>query len=105
MFYNDGWFWHSTEISRYDNKVASKTKNGWKYEIEVPGFDKESLTIEIDGVLLIIKGEKEGKVINKLYSLTKSQRECEIEAKVKNGLLTLTFIEPFDKQSKKIEIK
>lgn len=61
------------------------------YTIDVPGFNKENLSIEISNSVLLITGETENRKIDRKYGIYHIQYES-VEAEVKDGILTLTFV-------------
>lgn len=69
-------------------------------EIEVPGFNSENLNIEITDGILTVAGKNDTKKIYKQYSIGLIE---DVKADIKDGILTLTLIEPA-KQVKKIQL-
>lgn len=83
--------------------------NGKTYEIALPGFSKEDLKIEVDGRILSISAEIDEKdesrwrhSFHKRYELPNDANTDQIEAKMENGILSLTFGEV--KEAKKVTI-
>jgi HSP20 family molecular chaperone IbpA len=70
-------------------------------EIDVPGFNKENLSIEVVDGIMTIQGETEKRKIFKRYSLNGIE---DINASIKDGVLTLIFAEQ-KKVVKKIELQ
>jgi len=69
-------------------------------EIEVPGFNKDNLKVEISDGILTVQGETESRKIYKKYQLGSIQ---EVKASIKDGILSLTLVEP-EKQTTQIEL-
>ena len=88
-----------------DNEIClTSDENGNNiYEIEVAGFNKDNLNVELNQGILTIQGETDKRKIFKRLSLG---REIEdIDAKVKDGILTITFDCSPQKDVKRIELK
>jgi HSP20 family protein len=77
------------------------------YEIEVPGFNKENLNVEIADGILTVKGERASnsdqrkKQVYKRFTVSQSE---EVDAEIKDGILTLVFKQP-EKKKTKIDVK
>ena len=89
------------------------SENNLVYEIEVPGFNKDNLKVEIENNILTVKGERNldekssyagKKSIHKRVSISKSE---DVEAEIKDGILYLKLKRPEEKKVnvKEIEIK
>ena len=72
--------------------------DGQTYELALPGFSKEDLSIEVDGRILSISAEIDEKEetrlrhsFHKRYTLPNSVNVDSIEAKMENGVLQLSF--------------
>ena len=81
--------------------------NNLVYEIEVPGFNKDNLSVEISNGVLTVHGEREGccgqTKIHKRMAVAESE---EVEAEIADGILTITLIQQVPEvETKKIEIK
>jgi HSP20 family molecular chaperone IbpA len=81
------------------------------YKVEVPGFNKDNLSINIQNDILIIKGKRElkdkerhvgNKSINKKLSIV--DRFSDIDAEIKDGILTVTLMKT-EVEIQKIELK
>ena len=89
--------------------------------VEMPGVDKESLNVNIDGNQLIIQGNKKKDDIGKEYTLLYKERTLgsyerrfeintqidrnKINAEYKEGILKISLAKSEDAQPKKIMIK
>jgi HSP20 family molecular chaperone IbpA len=80
------------------------------YQIEVPGFNKDNLKVEISDGILTIRGEREVK--DKYYAgQSKFFKQLtvgdisEADAEVVDGILTLTVKRPQKEPGKQIEVK
>lgn len=82
------------------------------YEIEVPGFNKDNLSVEINEGILTIQGDREDysnvkagkKTIYKRLAISEVE---DVSAKIEDGILYITLQSPqkTENKSKKIEIK
>ena len=102
------------EFDRVFGECCYENKEGdYVYEIEVPGFSKEDLSVEISNGMLEVKGERKvsdgskfagQKSIYKRLSIGDVQ---DAEASVNNGILTLTLKYPKAdvKQVKVVDVK
>jgi HSP20 family molecular chaperone IbpA len=70
--------------------------------LDVPGFNETNLNIELDNDVLTIKGETENRKYHRQYYT--SQGIEDIDAKIKDGVLTLTLKYP-QRDVKRIEVK
>ena len=87
------------------------TKDGEYMMVEVPGFNKSNLTVEIDGGNLVITGKRTDKVngkdtektISKVINIGEIYDMTQIEATVEDGVLTI--FNPKKKETKPNKIK
>lgn len=61
-----------------------------KYELDVPGFNKDTLKIELSNNRLTIKGKSNDREIDAVYSV--GQKVKDVKAKVKDGILTIEVV-------------
>lgn len=102
----------SVDIYEKDEKVY--------FEAEVPGFNKEDLTIDVKGKLITLSGEKkeekedDGNSYRKERRFGKFQRSFHlgfeadsetVQASYENGILTIEVPKPQEVQAKQIEIQ
>lgn len=99
---------------------VADTKNALKISTEIPGLDKNDLNVSVEGNTLVIKGEKkredkseeEGVVrIERSYgsyyralTLPATVDASKIDAKYKNGVLTLTLPKKEEAKPKQITV-
>ena len=69
-------------------------------EIEVPGFNKDSLNVEISEGILTVSGKTEKRQIYKQYQLGNVD---DVQASIQDGILTLTLVEA-QSQVKRIQL-
>jgi HSP20 family molecular chaperone IbpA len=82
-----------------------KDEKGYSYEIEMPGVSKENITIEVvKEVLVVSYSTRRGTKGNFTLKLPFGVDPDSIEAKLKDGILTLRAMEE-NKAYKKIEVK
>lgn len=101
----------SVDIYEKDDKVY--------FEVEVPGFDKENLNVDVKGKVITLSGEKKEETEEKGESYRRERKygsfersfqlgfeagDDAVEAKYENGILTVTITKPVEQQKKKIEI-
>lgn len=85
---------------RYTNKEGNLV-----YELECPGFNKDNLSVELADGILTIKGKRgEGNREREIFKRMAVSYTEEVEAEIKDGILTIIFKMP-EKKSTKIEIK
>lgn len=81
--------------------VCQRNKDGnIEMEIEVPGFNKGNLNVEISEGILTVEGKTDQRQIYKQFQLGNVE---DVNAIVKDGVLTLTLMET-QKQVKRIEL-
>jgi HSP20 family molecular chaperone IbpA len=86
-----------------DSPKKVETKDGEQtVTLNVPGFNERNLNIELDNDLLTIKGETETRKYFKQYYTSYGIED--IDAKIKDGVLTLTLKYP-KRDVKRIEVK
>jgi HSP20 family molecular chaperone IbpA len=80
-------------------------------EFDVPGFNEDNLSVEIDGNTLKIKGKRKigGKVTTKTYERTISLESYNIyreetSALINDGLLTISFLKRENKNKQNIKL-
>lgn len=74
-----------------DTNYTTNEEGQTVIEVEVPGFNKNNLKVEIAHSILTIKGETETRKIFKQYTLKEVEN---VNASIKDGILSLTLIEP-----------
>ena len=77
--------------------------DGATIKLKVPGFNKKSIDISIDSEHLIIEGKTDDDSFTKRYSIDNKFDFDSIDAKVADGLLTLTL--PYKAEVKPRKIK
>lgn len=85
----------------FDSIYKSDNEGNMVLELEVPGFNKDNLQVEIADGLLTIQGENGSRKVFKRYTIGNVE---DVKANIKDGLLTLTLIEA-QKQVKRIEFQ
>lgn len=80
-------------------KCDKTDKDGIKYEIDIPGYDKDSVRISVESNKLKISGDLEGRDF--VYSVPLSMSVYDLDktkAEIKNGVLKLSI--PYSEKSK-----
>jgi HSP20 family molecular chaperone IbpA len=96
------------EFNRFFGPSIFKNDQGdYTYEMEVPGFNKENLKVEIANGILTISGEREAGHVGKtkiFKQLSIGSTPEDVNAQIKDGILTLTF-RNHQKEVKQIEVQ
>ena len=77
--------------------------DGATIKLKVPGFNKKSIDISVDSEHLIIEGKTDDDSFTKRYAIDNKFDFDSIDAKVADGLLTLTL--PYKAEVKPRKIK
>ena len=104
---NDNSFYNWTYKSHLSSKVE-KNDNGYAAQVEVPGYNKENLSMKVEnGNLLVVRSNKEDETDKILYrlELTKDVDYKNIKAKSQDGILHLTLRTLTENKSKCITIE
>ena len=102
FFYDD----FATSIKSFNNFSTSNVTHdddGAKIKLKVPGFNKKSIDISVDSETLTIEGKTDDDSFTKRYSIDSKFDFDSIDAKVIDGLLTLTL--PYKAEVKPRKIK
>lgn len=111
-FFNDSFF---NDTQTYNNNYRFyKTETGYSLDMLVPGFNKENLSVELDGNKIFIKGETKygdntlmselcSSFMSKKFVIPENVDTGKIEADVTDGVLSIKL--PFSKKTKKKVIK
>ena len=86
-----------------DNEV-SHDDDGATIKLKVPGFNKKSIDISVDSETLTIEGKTDDDSFVKKYSIDTKYDFDSIDAKVVDGLLTLTLPYTADVKPRKIKV-
>ena len=81
----------------------SISANNDMIKLKVPGFNKKSIDISVDSETLIIEGKTDDDSFTKRYSVDNKFDFDSIDAKVSDGLLTLSL--PYKAEVKPRKIK
>ena len=104
---NDDNFYNWSCRSHLSSKVE-KNNEGYAAHVEVPGYNKENLSMKVEnGNLLVVRSNKEDETNKILYrlELTKDVDYKNIKAKSQDGILHLTLPTFTEKKSKCITIE
>ncbi|HEX5132215.1 MAG TPA: Hsp20/alpha crystallin family protein [Candidatus Krumholzibacteria bacterium] len=106
--------WDSVRLPRTN---VHETPDAFIFTMEMPGLDKKDVSVNIEGDVLIVKGEKEEKheekgLIRREYRSTRFERTFNVNgvdresvrAKMDHGILSITLPKSPEKVGKKIEI-
>ena len=84
-------------------KEITHDDDGATIKLKVPGFNKKSIDISVDSEHLTIEGKTDGDSFTKRYAIDNKFDFDSIDAKVADGLLTLTL--PYKAEVKPRTIK
>ena len=84
-------------------KEITHDDDGAKIKLKVPGFNKKSIDISVDSEHLTIEGKTDDDSFTKRYAIDNKFDFDSIDAKVVDGLLTLTL--PYKAEVKPRKIK
>ena len=84
-------------------KEITHDDDGATIKLKVPGFNKKSIDISVDSETLTIEGKTDDDSFTKRYSIDNKFDFDSIDAKVIDGLLTLTL--PYKAEVKPRKIK
>ena len=101
-------FFYDSFAIRKMNKInytddVTHDEDGATIKLKVPGFNKKSIDISVDSETLIIEGKTDDDSFTKRYSVDNKFDFDSIDAKVSDGLLTLSL--PYKAEVKPRKIK
>jgi HSP20 family protein len=103
----DNFFDDSFAIRRMNEIIKQKEithdDDGATIKLKVPGFNKKSIDISVDSEHLTIEGKTDDDSFTKRYAIDNKFDFDSIDAKVADGLLTLTL--PYKAEVKPRKIK
>jgi len=102
-------FFDDTFAIRNMNKInytddVTHDDDGATIKLKVPGFNKKSIDISVDSEHLTIEGKTDDDSFTKRYSIDSKFDFDSIDAKVIDGLLTLTLPYKAEVKPKKIKV-
>ena len=102
-------FFDDTFAIRKMNKInytddVTHDDDGATIKLKVPGFNKKSIDISVDSETLTIEGKTDDDSFTKRYSVDNKFDFDSIDAKVVDGLLTLTLPYTADVKPRKIKV-
>ena len=101
-FFDDTFAIRKMNYINYTDNV-SHDDDGATIKLKVPGFNKKSIDISVDSEHLTIEGKTDDDSFTKRYSIDNKFDFDSIDAKVADGLLTLTL--PYKAEVKPRKIK
>ena len=102
-FFNDDFTTSIKSFSNYSKSNVTHDDDGATIKLKVPGFNKKSIDISVDSETLTIEGKTDDDSFTKRYSVDNKFDFDSIDAKVIDGLLTLTL--PYKAEVKPRKIK
>jgi HSP20 family protein len=70
---------------------VQRTETGWTVELPVPGYKPEQLEVTVEDRVLTVSGKGERRSFQRSLLIPEEVDADAIEAKIENGLLTLTL--------------
>ena len=101
-FFDDGFAIRRMNKINYTDDVTHDD-DGATIKLKVPGFNKKSIDISVDSEHLTIEGKTDDDSFTKRYAVDSKFDFDSIDAKVADGLLTLTL--PYKAEVKPRKIK
>ena len=102
-FFNDDFTTSIKSFSNYSKSNVTHDDDGATIKLKVPGFNKKSIDISVDSEHLTIEGKTDDDSFTKRYTIDNKFDFDSIDAKVADGLLTLTL--PYKAEVKPRKIK
>ena len=102
-FFNDDFATSIKSFNNFSTSNVTHDDDGAKIKLKVPGFNKKSIDISVDSEHLTIEGKTDDDSFTKRYSVDNKFDFDSIDAKVIDGLLTLTL--PYKAEVKPRKIK
>ena len=90
-------------FNNYKSDNVTHNEDGATIKLKVPGFNKKSIDISVDSEHLTIEGKTDDDSFTKRYTIDNKFDFDSIDAKVADGLLTLTL--PYKAEVKPRKIK
>ena len=101
-FFDDSFAIRKMNYMNYTDEVTHND-DGATIKLKVPGFNKKSIDISVDSEHLTIEGKTDDDSFTKRYAIDNKFDFDSIDAKVIDGLLTLTL--PYKAEVKPRKIK
>ena len=101
-FFDDSFAIRKMNYINYTDEVTHDD-DGATIKLKVPGFNKKSIDISVDSEHLTIEGKTDDDSFTKRYAIDNKFDFDSIDAKVADGLLTLTL--PYKAEVKPRKIK
>tara|TARA_Y100000741_G_scaffold57731_1_gene40132 strand:- start:285 stop:623 length:339 start_codon:yes stop_codon:yes gene_type:complete len=101
-FFNDDFAIRTFNNYKSDN--VTHDEDGATIKLKVPGFNKKSIDISVDSETLTIEGKTDDDSFTKKYSVDNKFDFDSINAKVSDGLLTLSLPYKAEVKPKKIKV-
>ena len=101
-FFDDSFAIRKMNYMNYTDEVTHND-DGATIKLKVPGFNKKSIDISVDSEHLTIEGKTDDDSFTKRYAVDSKFDFDSIDAKVVDGLLTLTL--PYKAEVKPRKIK
>ena len=102
-FFDDSFAIRKMNYINYTDEVTHDD-DGATIKLKVPGFNKKSIDVSVDSETLTIEGKTDDDSFTKRYSIDNKFDFDLIDAKVVDGLLTLSIPYKSDVKPRKIKV-
>ena len=102
-FFNDDFATSIKSFNNFSTSNVTHDDDGATIKLKVPGFNKKSIDISVDSETLTIEGKTDDDSFVKRFSIDNKFDFDSIDAKVVDGLLTLSI--PYKAEVKPRKIK
>ncbi|MEM2906549.1 MAG: archaeal heat shock protein Hsp20 [Candidatus Odinarchaeota archaeon] len=90
----------------YHDTIIDEEKGTITITVEIPGVDKQDITVKVEGGKIVIKGATKGREFEKSIPLNSEIDKDTIKATYKNGILEVSAkIKAEDKESREIKVE
>jgi len=90
----------------YHDTIIDEEKGTITITVEIPGVDKQDITVKVEGSKIIIKGATKGREFEKTIPLNSEIDKDTIKATYKNGILEVSAkIKVEGKESREIKVE
>lgn len=84
---------------------VTRTERGYEVDVPVPGFAANDIEVSYKDDVLTVLGKNDRRNVSRSFTVPEDVDPEQIEARVKDGMLTLSLGRRAEAQPKRIEIK
>lgn len=102
-FFNNGF----DHLYYYDNDDydCKETEDGYEYQINLAGFKRESIKVNLENHQLKVKANQGDKVFSNVYSVPKKADSSASVAKYEDGMLFIKINKKLSEKAIELEVK